>query len=141
LIEQYVEAGIVRMVYRDFPLPSHPSAPLAAVSGRCAGQQGSFWPMHDLLFATHGSEWGGVPNRDRDVMIEFAEQLDLDVAAFSECIDDPALYEAVAQEAAAAEQLGINSTPNFIIGGRLLRGALPLENFERAIELARSEAE
>src|SRR5258705_12359078 len=41
----------VRMVYRHFPLETaHVHALLAAEAAECAGAQGKFLPMHDLLF-------------------------------------------------------------------------------------------
>ncbi len=137
--EQYVKTGIVRMVYRDYPLPSHRSALLAAVASRCAANQGKFWEMYNQLFSTHQEEWGGVPNRDRDVLIEFATNLGLDTAAFEVCLDDEQVAQAVQQEAANAEQLGINSTPNFFVNGQLIRGALPFATFQRLIEAARTQ--
>lgn len=83
---------------------------------------------------THSIEWGGVPNRDRPVMVEFAGDLGLDTAAFEDCLDDPVVEQAVREEALQAQGLGINSTPNFLVNGQLLRGALPFETFQRLIE-------
>ena len=121
----------MRFVVRDFPLTDiHPSAMLAAVAARCAANQNAFWPMSERLFATHRVEWGGVPRRDRTVMIEFATELGLDRSTFEACLDDPAIEQAVRLEQQAAQQLGINSTPNFLVNGRLLRGALSLSVFE-----------
>jgi protein-disulfide isomerase len=42
--------GKVRVVYRDFPLNFHPNAKPAAIAARCAGNQGKYWEMHDVLF-------------------------------------------------------------------------------------------
>jgi protein-disulfide isomerase len=130
----------VRIVYRDYPLPIHPSAPLAALSSRCAAEQGQFWPMYDRLFATHQIEWGGMPTNDRSVLIGFAVDLGLDTNTFERCLDDPAQQAALDEEIALAESLGVNSTPNFIINGTLIRGALPFSTFQRAIEEALTTA-
>ena len=126
----------MRFVVRDFPLIDiHPSALSAAVAARCAATEGQFWPMYERLFTTHSVEWGGVPNRDREVFIEFAGELGLDNAAFVACLDDPANTQAVLAEAGAAQQaFGINSTPNFLVNDQLLRGALPFRVFEDLIE-------
>jgi protein-disulfide isomerase len=139
LIKQFVDAGVVRIVARDYPLVQiHPSALIGAVAGRCAAEQGKFWPMYERLFATHGVEWGGVPKRDHDVLIELAGKAGAETTAFTRCLDDPASEQAVLDEAAAAEQLGVNSTPNFLVNGQMLRGALPFASFERLIkQLAR----
>ncbi len=135
IIDQFVETGLVRFVARDFPLTDiHPSAPLAAAAAQCAAAQGQFWPMYERLFTTHRVEWGGVPNRDRDVFVEFAGDLGLDNATFVACLDDPATQEAISAEQAAAARLGINSTPNFLVNGQLLRGALPFRVFEDLIQ-------
>jgi protein-disulfide isomerase len=132
IIEQYVNAGIVRLVMRDMPLNDiHPTAQLSAIAGRCAGNQGQFWPMYELLFATHQIEWGGAPERDREVFVQFAADLGLDTAAFTACLDDPALEAEVIAETERAGRLGINSTPSFFVNGRLIRGALPFSTFER----------
>lgn len=120
---------------RDFPLSDiHPSALPAAVAARCAADQGQFWPMYERLFSTHGVEWGGVPKRDREVFVELATELGVDGAAFAACLDDPASEQAVVAERAAAARLGVNSTPNFIVNGQLLRGALPFRAFEELIK-------
>lgn len=135
LIQQYVDTGVVRIIARDYPLVEiHPSALLAAMAGRCAASQRQFWPMYEALFATHQVEWGGVPKRDRDVMVELAGEIGMDVAVFGTCLDDPATEQAVLAEIEAAGQLGVNSTPNFMINGQLIRGALPFSNFSRLID-------
>ncbi|GIV95917.1 MAG: hypothetical protein KatS3mg057_0574 [Herpetosiphonaceae bacterium] len=95
--------------------------------------------MHDRLFETHGVEWGGVPKRDRAVMIEFAGYLGLDIAVFEKCLDDPGVAEAVRRQTNEAFAVGITSTPSFLINGRLLVGAHPFETFQQAIEMIRGE--
>lgn len=135
IIESYVQTGAVRFVARDFPLADiHPSATLAAAAGQCAAAQGQFWPMYERLFDTHQEEWGGVPKRDREVFIEFASDLGLDGAAFGACLDDPATLRQIEDEQAAAARFGVNSTPNFLVNGQLLRGAMPFRVFESLIQ-------
>ncbi len=135
LIKQFVDTGVVRIIARDFPLTQiHPSAMIAAVASRCAANQGKFWPMYESLFATHQVEWGGVPKRDHDVLIDLASKVGVETVEFTRCLDDPATKQAVQDEAAAAGQLGVNSTPNFLVNGQLVRGALPFTNFQRLIK-------
>lgn len=75
-----------------------------------------------------------MPKRDHDVMIELATKVGVEPVAFTRCLDAPATTQAVQDEAAAAGQLGVNSTPNFLVNGQLVRGALPFTNFERLIK-------
>jgi len=51
LIQQYVDTGKVKFVYKDFPVPSsHPKSQIAAEAAQCAHDQDKFWEFHDLLF-------------------------------------------------------------------------------------------
>src|SRR5690348_16641353 len=45
LKKNFIDTGKVRFVSRDLPLDFHPNAMQAAQAGRCAGEQGQFWPM------------------------------------------------------------------------------------------------
>ncbi len=134
LIREFVETGLVRLVVRDFPLTSiHPSAVLAASVAHCAAAQNQFWPMYEQLFQSHGVEWGGVPRRDRAILIELAGGLGIDTDQLTTCLDDPTTEATIIAEIETATRLGINSTPNFIINGQIVRGALPFENFASLI--------
>jgi protein-disulfide isomerase len=50
IIHKYVDTGVVRLVWRDFPWVDAQSV-AAAVAARAAGLQGKFWAYHDYLFA------------------------------------------------------------------------------------------
>ena len=47
----------VRFAFKHYPLPMHKESPLAHEAALAAGDQGKFWAMHDLLFATQ-AKWG-----------------------------------------------------------------------------------
>ncbi|GAB4423967.1 MAG: DsbA family protein [Chloroflexi bacterium OHK40] len=135
IIEQFVEAGVVRFVARDLPITEvHPAALVAAVAGRCAAAQGQFWPMYERLFATHGVVWGGAAERDSAMFADFAAELGLDQAAFVACQNDPAVERAVRDEADLVMRAGITVTPSFLVNATPLRGALPFRVFEDVIQ-------
>jgi protein-disulfide isomerase len=131
----------VQVVFRHFPLDkscnpavtasAHPYACLAAAASECAAAQGRFWEYHDVLFE-HQSALG------RDHLVRYADDLGLDRARFLACLDSDAPRVAVRSDVAAAEKLGIKSTPTFFLNGRVLRGALESDKFEYAIRLERA---
>src|SRR5258706_8861465 len=48
VVDEYVKTGLMKYVFRDFPLESiHPLALKAAEAAHCAGDQGKYWEMHD----------------------------------------------------------------------------------------------
>jgi protein-disulfide isomerase len=117
----------VRWVFRDFPLENlHPEAPLAHEAARCAGDQGKFWPYHDVLFAE--------TNLAPDALKRYAAQVGLEASAFAQCLESRRHRAAVAADLTAGAQLGVTGTPTFFINGRPLVGNLPLAEFQRVIE-------
>src|SRR5690349_18876426 len=73
----YVDAGKVRYVFRDFPLEQlHPHARKAAEAAHCAGEQGKYWEMHDLLFQNQQA-------LGTDDLAGYAGRLGVDAATFS----------------------------------------------------------
>lgn len=115
LRKAYIDTGKVQLLFKDFPLSMHREALPAAVAGRCAGAQGKFWPMNELLFA----------NQDRlagALYPKLAATLELDVEVFNRCLLDPMLAAAIQRDQQQALDLGINATPGFLIGRRLPEG-------------------
>jgi len=119
----------VRLVYKDFPLPSHPGARPAAEAARCAGAVGSFWDYHDLLFVAF-------PNFSREDLIGYAGRLGLDRTAFTTCLDEGRFRNAVEADIGEGRSLGVTGTPTFFINGRRIVGAHPIETFREAIQEA-----
>lgn len=140
LIENYVNTGKVRYVFKDFPLTSiHPEAMLAAEAARCAGDQGVYVEMHHRLFSGQG-EWSGQPNA-ADVFAGYAAELGLDATSFSECLESGIHEAAVTADIEEAIGLGVNGTPAFFLNGQFLSGAQPYGVFEQAIEQLLAEGE
>jgi protein-disulfide isomerase len=117
----------VRLVVKDFPLPSHRQARLAAEAARCAAAEGRYWPYHDRLFADQG-------RFAEDQLIEHAVALGLDRGPFTRCVTERRFARDVEADVVQARALGVRSTPTFLINGRTLVGAHPLEKFRSVIE-------
>ena len=139
IVEEYVDTGVVRYVFKDFPLYSiHPQATEAAQAARCAREQDAFLEMHDLLFERQ-PQWGG--GQSTEVFIGLAEELGLDSAAFDQCLTSGKFEEAVDTDYNQGVQLGVTGTPAFFINGYGISGAQPYELFEQAVESLLSELE
>ena len=121
--------GRVRLVFKDLPLPFHDKARPAHEAARCAAEAGKFWPYHDRLFAEQ-------PAFEREHLIAYAVDLGMDRAAFVRCLDERRFADAVEADVAQARALGINGTPTFIVNGRKLVGAHPIETFRTVIDEA-----
>jgi protein-disulfide isomerase len=109
----------VRLIYRHLPLGGlHPHAAAAAAAGVCADRQGRFWPFLNALFAAAG------PLEAAELRRRAAASR-LDMVAFDACLASDEPRQVVAADSAAADALGLSSTPSLLINGRLVRGAVP----------------
>jgi len=132
LRKKYVDTGLARFVIRDFPLSEvHADAMRAAETAHCAGDQGQFLAMHDLLFAD--------PNKlSESGLVDNAQSLKLDMAAFRSCLEAGKRKAEIQNDLQVASSLQINGTPSFLIGkvageevsGAIIVGAQPLSVFE-----------
>jgi protein-disulfide isomerase len=125
LVERY--EGKLLHVFKNLPLPMHAEAPLAAAAALCAQDQGKFWELHDWLFVNQRS-------LSRESIIAEAENLGLDTGVFATCIDKGKYGARVKAEMAEANSYGITGTPGFLINGRVVTGARPIEMFVEIID-------
>ena len=125
--EEYINTGKVKFVYRDFPLSFHQNAQKAAESAECAGEQGKFWEMHNLLFEKGVS--GGVGS-----FKQYAKEIGLDSGEFNDCLDSGKMASEVSKDFSDGQKAGIQGTPGFIINGQLVSGAQPFEAFKQIID-------
>ena len=136
----FIDTGLVKMVYRDFPLQSiHPNAIPAAVASECADEQGAYWEYHDILFESV-SVWG--PMEISGAVEQFkayATDLGLDTGTFSECMDTGKYVTEVTDDYADGVEYGVTGTPAFFLGSEQtgyfpISGARPYLEFQFAIE-------
>ena len=127
LMEEY--PGKLRVVVKQFPV--HASARLSAEASYAAAAQGKFWEMHDLLLQHQVAR-----EQERDALIQYAQQIGLDVPAFTAALDHHEFARAVASDQAAGKQINFSETPSFLINGRKFIGARPIEQFRATIDQA-----
>jgi len=139
LKKAYIDTGKVRFFSKDMPLDFHANAMRAAMAGRCAGEQGKFWELRDVM--------GANPNSlDIEHILSFAQDLKMNTAALRACIESNKYKDPVQADVLEAMRSGANGTPTFIVGrsvgngvdGELVVGALPFPMFEaKLVELAK----
>ncbi len=140
LLEEYIDRGDVKLVYRDFPLQnSHPNAVPAAVAAECAHEQGQFKPMHDLLFENQ-AQWSPQETVQAiSIFSQYAAQLQLDQETFDTCLTTGKYVNEIRMDLEDGRIYGISGTPGFFIGNDdlgyvTISGAQPFENFKRVID-------
>ncbi|MEM8860643.1 MAG: DsbA family protein, partial [Chloroflexota bacterium] len=139
IVSNYVETGIVKYVFKDFPLNFHPEADEASEAARCANDQDRFFDMHDVLFATQ-QEWSGNPDH-MSLFIGYAEELGLEMESFADCLNSGKYTDLVQAQLEEGFALGVTGTPTFFINGNIFVGAQPIQSFGKAIEAILSEQE
>ena len=139
VVSEYVKAGKVKYVFRDFPLESiHPFALKAAEAARCSGEQGKYWEMHDKLFSNQSA-------LAVDNLKEYAKALSLDTEKFTTCLDSGKEAAGIRTDIAEGQKVGARGTPGFFLGltqpneptfkaVKFINGAQPYAEFKGAIE-------
>ncbi|MBX7193206.1 MAG: DsbA family protein [Sandaracinaceae bacterium] len=127
----------VRIVFRNLPLPFHPHAmPAAEAAAEAFAQRGAvgFWQMHDLLFENQQA----LESTDLE---RYAQQIGLDLNRFRLAMQNHTHQAAIQADMDLANRVGAHGTPSFFLNGRSLVGAQPFEEFQRAIDEARADAQ
>lgn len=144
LKKEYIDTGKVKLVFRDLPLPFHePMATTEAVAANCARSQGddaTYFKFHDEIFKRTTSNGNGLT---KEKIYAISDDLGLDTAALTTCIDDTKNADEVKKDLADANTVGASGTPTFFIGkstsdgvitGTKLVGAQPFSAFKAEID-------
>ncbi|MGE0870020.1 MAG: sigma-70 family RNA polymerase sigma factor [Kofleriaceae bacterium] len=124
--------GKLRIIVKQMPVHKKQKADVLGEALYAAEAQGKFWELHDLMLANQHE-------LSIDTMPQLAKQAGLDMAKFKTAMDKHAFADAVAQDEAAAKAIDAKAVPVFVINGRRLTGALPVEAFRTAIDAALAE--
>jgi protein-disulfide isomerase len=105
----------VRIVYKEFAILG-PNSIVAARAALAAQRQGKYGEFHDALMSAEQA--------DADTVAEAARALGLDYEKLVKDMEDPKITEQLERNYRLATALGINGTPAFVIGDRLVPGAI-----------------
>ena len=144
VIKEY-EGKPVRFVMKNFPMngrcnprmsgyDKHPNACEASWAGRCAGLQGKFWEMHDIMYANQQA-------LDEVNLRKHAQSIGLDLAQYDTCMKDPNTHQSIVADFNLAYHGGIYGTPRTYINGIALSGSGSKSIMKFHIDRALKQAE
>jgi protein-disulfide isomerase len=141
--KRLADAGQVSFRFYDFPLDQHRNSVLASLSAACAADQNKFWEMHDRIFAGQDA-WATRPGesdasanrRGSRLFAEYARAIGLDEAAWSTCVEEQRHLERIRANRQLGIQRQVRSTPTFIVGNRMVPGALSYDALKRMVDEA-----
>ena len=119
----------VRFVFRQFPLPFHGDARLAAQAALAAHQQGKFWEFHDLLFANQKA-------LTRPSLMDYAKQVNLDVPQLEKALADKSLEAQVDADVKLGDEVNVSGTPTVFINGKRVANPTEFEPVAKLIDAA-----
>lgn len=132
----YIDTGKIRFVFHDFPLGGLASA--AAMLTRC-GDADAYHGFVDILFKKQ-KQWlrSDAPLQELEGFARLAGMSPDDVM---ECLDNEPLFKEIeTRKVGYNRDLGIKSTPTFIVGKTTVPGNLPYDDFQEIFDKALKEA-
>lgn len=133
IIERYVRAGQVKLVYRHLQQLG-PSSELLSEASECAADQGQFWEMRRALYARQGQLY----NNTAAGIAQVAADEGLDAEQITSCLTAHTHQAAVQADFAAATAEGVRSRPVFRVGDTTLVGAQRFAVFQQLLDEALS---
>lgn len=127
ILEMFMEKypGKIHLVFKHFPLRSHPWSPVAHQAAECASSQGKFWEFYRKVYENQ-PVWATLP----DPMVSFityAQEVGVNMDSFAGCMTNSAIAEKIAAEKKEGEALEVGSTPCFFINGKMFAGPSELK--------------
>lgn len=129
-LQPLIDDGTLRVEFRDLAIFGDESIK-AATAARAAGEQSAYFAFQHALFAALPNQ--GHPDIPDDLVYGIVTDLGLDLDQFTKDWADPTHAAAVKADTAEAQQLGLSSTPAFVIGTEFVAGAQPLKVFQQFI--------
>jgi len=134
--KRLVESGTITFRFLDFPLEQHQNSFAASMAAACANEQGKFWEMHDAIFGAQDAWSGFATTRPKGVLQRLAESVGVNVAQWESCFDSQKYQLNIRANQKEGERRLVRSTPTFVIGSKLIPGALNYDQFKAYVDSA-----
>ncbi|HUU66191.1 MAG TPA: DsbA family protein [Methyloceanibacter sp.] len=115
----------VKVVLKELPIFGEDSE-AAAKGALAAHKQGKYFEMHQKLFTQPGKA-------NKDKVLRIANEIGLDVPQLEADMEGDEVKEELAEARGLAQQLGLQGTPLYLIGDRIIPGA-PDDLYDQLVE-------
>ncbi len=125
LLREFIDSGAVQWKYVPYASGMFANGLPAAYAAECAGEQGLFEEVSRALYLRQ-RDWARSPDASAafDAM---AREAGADEAEFRACVAESRPRERLRSAQAIAARAGVTGTPFFLVNGRPLMGAQPVE--------------
>jgi protein-disulfide isomerase len=128
----YIDKGLVRWVYRDYPLNN--PAYLAAVLTHCASPL-RYFGLLDKLFKSQ-DYWAAQPQAIVPLR-QIGVSEGIDQKTYDACLNDQALKDKIlARLKEASDTYKVDATPSFLVQGELHAGEITYDDFKKLLDAA-----
>ena len=124
----------VRFIFKNYPLASHENSRLASQYFVAADNldSGKAWKLYDEFFANREA----LMAEGEPFMKKAAKKVGLDPEKLAEEARTASVNAIIDEDMADAKGLELEGTPYFLVNNILIRGALPLDLYSEAVEIA-----
>lgn len=131
VLEVQKEDPRLRVVWKELPILG-PTSEFAARAAMAAKRQDKYLDFHVAVMGSRG-------RLTPESVVQLAGKAGIDVDRMKRDMADPAIDKYLKDTLELAQQLGINGTPGFVIGGKLVPGALDKQQMKDLIAEARKQ--
>lgn len=119
----------LKVVWRDFPVLG-PDSEEAALASLAAAQQGRYQSFYDRMFAAS--------RPSREGVIRAVRAAGLNEVRAAEAMKSPDIQAEIEKNLDLGRTLGLTGTPSYIVGDRILSGAVGYDELKKAVAEARA---
>jgi protein-disulfide isomerase len=136
LKEHYIDKGLVKLVFREFPGDRDNSWPaVPAMVARCLGRD-KYFAMIDMMFREQ-EKWASANQAPQylDNVFNYARLAGMTREQFDACLKDSEMLRAMYERwREGLQKHGLRGTPHFVVGEKILSGNQSFEEFEKALK-------
>lgn len=126
----------ISFTYRNFPLPQHQNAIVAARAAEAAALQGKFWEMADALFKNQNT-WSLMDNATAQTTFEiYANKIGLNITQFKLDENSTAVKAKIDRDQRSGTTAAVDHTPTFYINGKKADNPQSVEEFKALLDYA-----